>query len=257
MRIRTSRSVRLALLPPRLKPYLGLAPAFGVGNAAALTPLHYNQSEVEEVNTLTKGLVLSGMEASKKSFLEQQSGYRIIHLATHGKAHSGSGDFSFLGFSGDTTTQLEEMKLFVREIYNLQTNAEMIVLSACETGIGEVQTGEGMASIARSFSYAGAQSLMATQWSVDDKATKELVRSFFENIKKALPKDQALRDAQLEFLVSHGTKEAHPYFWAAMIPIGDMTPIGNSRPFLWIGLVLILVLLGWIILWWKKKRPLL
>lgn len=234
----------------RLKPYLGLAPKFKQGNTKGLSPLRYNYEEVLGVQNTLGGQILVNEAATKSNFLSQQADYKILHLATHGKANNVAGDYSFLAFSEAASG--ESPLLYVKDIYSISTNAEMVVLSACETGIGELQEGEGIASIARSFSYAGARSLMATQWSVDDKATNDLVHLFFGNIRQGLSKDQALRDAKLSFIRSNGNKDAHPYFWASLIPIGNMEIIHLSKPIF--GLVWWLILPVFLLLFYFLNR---
>ncbi len=231
-----------------LQPYLGLAPEFEKGNENGLYPLKFNGQEIQGITKLVGGKGIYDAEASKSRFLELQSRYKIVHLATHGKANSASGDYSFLAFSETPEAKGEEALLYVREIYNMATNAEMVMLSACETSVGELLKGEGIASIARSFSYAGAQSLMATQWSVDDKATHDLVQLFFEKIKQGLSKDKAMQAAMLDFLDTNGLAKAHPYFWASFVPIGNMEDlkIGSSNSyFIWGALAVLAVVLLW------------
>ena len=231
-----------------LKPYLGFAPEFTGANHKGLSPLKYNQKEILHVRQKIGGRVFSNKDANKTNFINHQNEYKIIHLATHGTANNAFGDYSFLAFSETPTEKGGEELLYVREIYNLTTYAEMIVLSACETGTGKLQLGEGVASIARSFSYAGAKSLIATQWSVEDKATGEIVSLFFDNIKLGLPKDRALQSAKLSFIKSVSQKFAHPFYWASFIPIGNMTTLDIQNtlclPF-YFAIILVLLLLIW------------
>ncbi|MEL7122916.1 MAG: CHAT domain-containing tetratricopeptide repeat protein [Bacteroidota bacterium] len=209
-----------------LLPYLGLAPEFKKGNKKGLFELKYNDEEVSVVQEMIGGKALFNEEATKANFLSQQAAYRIVHLATHGKANTTAGDFSYLAFSETSEVKDDDALLFVKEIYNLSTNVEMVMLSACETNVGELLKGEGIASIARSFSYAGAQSLITTQWSVDDRATFGMVQLFFNKIKKGVPKDRAMQNAMLDFLEESGKAKAHPYYWASFVPIGNMEKIG-------------------------------
>lgn len=242
--------------PPR-KPYLGLAPAFPAGNSLGLPRLRYNLEEVQNVRERLGGEVLLGQEASKKNFLEQQAAYQILHLATHGKANSDAGDYSFLAFSESDAAADEEALLYVKEVYNLSTNADLVLLSACETSAGELQRGEGVASMARSFSYAGARSLIATLWSVDDQATRDLVGLFFENIDQGLPKDKAIQLAIHSFLDNSGQKYAHPYYWASFLPVGNMEPLPlNVVRSKLIWSLPVLLVIGIVFLWKKIKiRP--
>ena len=208
-----------------LESYLGLAPVFQPGNENGLDRLRFNRAEVEEVQNLLGGKILSGMEATKAGFLSQQGNYKVIHMATHGKADPANERFSFLAFSETPAASGEAALLYVAEIYGLSCPAELIVLSACETGVGELQTGEGIASIARGFSYAGSRSLVATLWSIEDKATNELVYTFFEKLKAGKSKDNALKAAKLQFIESGGRHASHPYFWAGFILVGNMESI--------------------------------
>ena len=231
----------------RLKPYLGFSPQFSSNNTEGLAQLKYNETEVLGVQKRMGGAILSGIMASKSNFIKKQAGYKVLHLATHGKANNAYGDYSFLAFSETPTATGDDALLYVREIYNLSTHAELVVLSACETGTGELQKGEGVASIARSFSYAGAESLVASHWSVDDKATSQLMHGFFEFIKEGYPKDEALREAKLQFIQTSKHKDVHPFFWASFVPIGNMESINLGSawgPYLWWGIGLLALAVG-------------
>ena len=228
-----------------LKTYLGFAPEFQPENKTGLSRLKFNEKEIKAIKRRMSGQTLTGPDATKANFLELQENYRILHLATHGKANNASADYSFLAFSETETTTGNEALLFVREIYNLSTEADLVVLSACETGTGELFAGEGIASIARSFSYAGAKSLIASLWSVDDEATSRLMQLFFRKIKHHLPKDVALQKAKLLFVDKGRSQEAHPFYWAAFISIGNMESISGWQSFhytFWLAGILALLL---------------
>ncbi|HHH50532.1 MAG TPA: CHAT domain-containing protein [Saprospiraceae bacterium] len=232
-----------------LKNYLGFAPEFKKGNTRGLSPLQYNRDEVLAAQKTIGGHIVINQAASKNSFLSQQSNYKILHLATHGQANNDSGDYSFLAFSHQEAEAANESFLFVKEIYNMKTNAELVVLSACDTGIGELQKGEGIASIARSFSYAGAKSILATLWSVDDKATNNLMNAFFHNIKNGWTKDKALQNAKIDF-IQNG--KAHPFYWASFIAIGNMETIAFGNFSRWLFIAFVGLLLGIGFYFWKR-----
>ena len=106
----------------RLKSYLGLAPVFKAGNIKGLLPLKYNHEEILSVQKTIGGQILAEQEATKRYFLARQADYKIIHLATHGKANHASGDYSFLAFSETADVVGNEALLYVKEIYNMSTN---------------------------------------------------------------------------------------------------------------------------------------
>jgi len=148
----------------------------------------------------------------------------------------------------------EENFLFVNDLYNMNIPAEMVVLSACETGLGELKAGEGIASLSRAFSYAGAQSIITTLWSVNDQKTAELMQKFYQNIAAGDPKDIALQKAKLSFLESQDNYHAHPFFWAAPIPVGSMEAIDGGIPAYVYGLVLLLILLLLFVIYRSKSK---
>lgn len=248
------------------KNFLAVAPSFpandslilaarfidGSQNRNRLGPLNFNIPEAKSLQAIMGGEVLLDNQATEKAFTDIASDFSILHLSTHGKANDKAGDYSFLAFT-EQKDSIENEWLYNRELYELQLNADMVVLSACETGIGELQRGEGIISLARGFSYAGAKSIITSLWSVNDKQTPELMKHFYTNLKAGQSKDAALRQAKLTYLESSTNPE--PYFWAAFIPIGDMTPIELSAGFPvwgWWGIAFgILLLFIWQI---KNKR---
>lgn len=183
--------------------------------------------EVAGIKNILNGTALFGPNASLTAFQESAEEYKILHLSTHGKADDRVGDYAYLAFGVPDQAGAFD-KLYARDLYNYALNADMVVLSACETGIGKLQQGEGIVSLARAFAYAGAKSIFTTLWQVNDESTKELMIPFYGHLKKAsVTKDAALRMAKLDYL---NDKEKdnhflHPFFWSGMIGIGDMSPI--------------------------------
>lgn len=216
--------------------FLGFAPNFEKSQFKTSRPieeirgdlnyLEFNQQEVKQINEIFGGNIYLENAATKDQFLSQAGQYQLIHLATHAKANEQVGDHSFLAFTEKKDSTTYNDRLYVHELYNLDLNAEMVVLSACETGLGELKRGEGIVSLARSFTFAGAQSVIPSLWQVNDQATANFMSSFYQAIKEGNTKSKALRIAKLKSLESPQT--AAPFFWAAFIPIGDMSPINNS-----------------------------
>jgi CHAT domain-containing protein/tetratricopeptide (TPR) repeat protein len=218
--------------------FLGFAPAFDGdttlldslfryddGMRKDLKPLRYSGEEVYRVAKMLKGQAVVGPAASRTAFTEQAGQARILHLATHGQANDRAGDYCFLVFADQKDSAENEPLLYARDIYNLQLNADLVTLSACETGIGELQGGEGIISLARAFAYAGAKSIVTSLWSVSDAKTKDLMIDFYKNLRKGMLKDDALRQAKLDFLKRNRGQAAHPFYWAGFVGIGNMGKI--------------------------------
>lgn len=189
-----------------------------------LQPLPASGAEVAAASKLMRGKTIAGAAATEERFTGMAGDYRIIHLATHGHADNRVGDYAFLAFT-EIKDSLENELLYVKDLYNLELNADLVVLSACETGIGKLQRGEGIISLARAFAYAGAKSIVTSLWSVADKSTAELMRLFYRELKRGKDKDEALRLARLRFLKESSVRNGHPFFWSAFVPVGDMRPV--------------------------------
>ena len=176
---------------------------------------------------LMTGLGVYGKDATLQKFLELAPQYRFLHLTTHGKANDKLGDYSYLAFF-NTKDSLADKLLYVRDLYNLQLNADMVVLSACETGIGQLHRGEGIASLARAFSYAGAKSIVTTLWQIGDGNSKILMTNFYKHLQKGDSKAVALSKAKRDFINADKIKNSDPFFWAGFILIGDERAIKKN-----------------------------
>lgn len=181
--------------------------------------LKYSGEEAKLISDLWGGDYYIDTLATEQRFTDTAGNYRIIHLPTHGTADTRVGDYSYLLFS-EIPDSLENEFLYVRDLYNLQLNADLVVLSACETAVGELQRGEGIISLARAFAYAGAKSIVTTLWPADDLATKDLMLQFHRSLFQGDAKDLALQKAKKKLMESSQT--AHPFFWAGFVPVGDM-----------------------------------
>jgi len=192
---------------------------------AGFTRLAFSRQEAESIIALTpkgKGLKATDFSASRALALSQQlSEYRILHFATHGLLNSERPELSGLVFSLiDREGKPQDGFLRLHEIYNLQLNADLIVLSACETGLGKEIKGEGLIGLTRGFMYSGAPRVVASLWNVDDLATAELMKLFYQRmLKDGMPAGAALRAAQLE--MSRQKRWASPYFWAGFVLHGE------------------------------------
>ena len=239
---------------------LGFAPGFAGYDSDSLPyympklkPLKHNEDEVRRIQEKMGGKIYTGRDATLKAFLEIAPLYKILHLATHGKANDKADEFSYLAFSY-VADSLDNELLYAGSLYNTELRADMVVLSACETGIGELQQGEGILSLARGFSYAGAKSIVTTLWSIDDKASLEIMEDFYGELENGERKDYALRAAKLRF-IDRNNRRAHPLFWAAYIPIGNMEAmaIGRESYYGWL-IAAVFLLLAAVGVWFWRGR---
>jgi CHAT domain-containing protein/tetratricopeptide (TPR) repeat protein len=164
-----------------------------------------------------------GFTASRATAMSAElSGYRIVHFATHGLL-----DNIHPGLSGivlslvDKNGNVQDGFLRLNEIYNMKLRADMVVLSACQTGLGKEIKGEGLVGLTRGFMYAGAARVMATLWKVDDRASAELMKNFYKAMfgRKHLRASAALRASQITMLNQEQWRK--PYYWAAFILQGE------------------------------------
>jgi len=145
--------------------------------------------------------------------------YRYLHLATHGIVNEIHPELSeiFLAYADS----IEDGHLYAGEIYNLDINADLVVLSACQTGLGKISKGEGVIGLSRALLYAGASNLMVSLWSVSDHSTSMLMTNFYWYILRQSENSYALSAQQAKLnLITTQRKFAAPYYWAAFILIG-------------------------------------
>lgn len=205
-----------------------------------LSPLFFNVKEIEGIQELVGGTIKTKEKATSDFFFSDASKYGILHFATHAKVEDRNTDFSYLAFY-DSKDSLVRDKVYLRDLYNMDLQAQMVVLSACETGIGKLQKGEGMISLARGFAYSGTKSIITSLWEANDQASSDLMILFYQNIKKGMTKDAALQQAKNTY-ISNATshRDAHPVNWATFVAIGDMEAL-NMGSFLSLNRVAILL----------------
>ena len=190
-----------------------------------LTRLLFSREEAEAIYSLVSGgagLKATDFKASRATATSDElSQYRIVHFATHGLLNSEHPELSGLALSLiDETGKPQDGFLRLHEIYNLKLNADLVVLSACQTGLGKEIKGEGLVGLTRGFMYAGAPRVVASLWRVDDAATAELMKRFYRGmLKDKLRPAAALRAAQLELMKRPAWRS--PYFWGAFILQGE------------------------------------
>lgn len=198
-------------------------------------------------------------EASTRSnFIKNASGAKIIHIGTHAESNNLSPEFSRLLFAKDPAqkTAVEENSLYAHQIYTHDFTTHLAVLTACETGKPEYQSGEGMISLAHAFNYAGSESIITSLWQIDEQASAIVLESFYEFLADGYSKAEAFQKAKLEYLEQAEGRTASPQYWAGLILIGDPSPIlleSTGTYFYWL-LPLACILIGIGVFYYFKKR---
>jgi CHAT domain-containing protein/tetratricopeptide (TPR) repeat protein len=167
-------------------------------------------------------MVATGFEASRRTIMSPQlRQYRIIHFATHGVLDNVHPELSGVVLSlVDAQGRAQDGMLRLHDIYNLKLPAELVVLSACDTGLGKVIKGEGLVGLTRGFMYAGSPRVVATLWKVDDYATSLLMEKFYQQMfKMKLSPAAALRQSQVEMMRQERWRD--PFYWAAFVLHGE------------------------------------
>ena len=210
--------------------YLAVAPTYGNDEALAygtlrseVTPLQWNQREADGLQAYLPGSILTGTAATEQRFKEQAAQHGILHLATHALVDNERPEQSGLVFAPPTDSTSDGL-LRIHELYAMELPAQLAVLSACNTGMGKLEKGEGAISLARAFAYAGCPSVVMSHWAVDDQATAQLMDHFYQYLTDGLPKDEALRQAKLTMLATDGPAN-NPFYWASFVVVGDTQPL--------------------------------
>ena len=197
------------------------APVNFDSNEVQMASLPDSEKEVKEIKHLFGGMgaELKVKQFASESFIksDELGKYKYLHFATHGQVNESKPELSriFLSPTGD-----EDGSLYSGEIYNIKINADLVTLSACETGLGKIAKGEGIVGLSRALQYAGANNLIVSLWAVADESTSKLMIKFYEqhlhnNYNAYNP---SLRRAKLDLLNSEEYQS--PYYWAPFILVG-------------------------------------
>ncbi len=212
---------------------VGFFPVFENTNAELL----YSKEEAKALIPFNAKLFMNE-NASKENFLENCSKYSILHLSTHGTSGT---------FNEPATLVFYDDLMLIQELYALENcHPQLVVLSACETGIGKLQKGEGAMSIARAFQYAGAKNILFSLWKINDFATAQLMTNFYENFKKTNSFFESNYLSKMDYLEDNeisNTKKS-PYYWSSFVYYGAVdSETNNYFYYLLFGGILIIILL--------------
>ncbi len=224
---------------------LAVAPFAGRSNDNLVLPV-LPSSGVEIANL--PGKQITGPDATKSVFISLAGQYPVIHLATHAVANDRDPLGCYIEFYGEKKDPDSLHRLYENEIYNLDMKqARLVILSACETGNGQLVNGEGIVSLSRAFSYAGCKTVITSLWKADDQATAFIMKRLHVYLQQGHSKDDALQKAKLDYINNSDIDDRYktPFYWAHLLLIGDTDPVQQAG-FHWYvfalaGLLLLLV----------------
>lgn len=193
-----------------------------------LSALPNSENEINALASLFKSKKYDRNKATEAAFKKHASESHVIHLATHGFVDHNSPDNSRLYFYDDSSST-EDGKLHAFEIVNMKLNADLVTLSACNTGVGAIRKGEGVASLGRAFAYAGCPNQLISLWPANDQSTTTIMSNFYQNIDNGDTKAMALHNAKKQYLATSPGILQHPYYWSGFVYYGADSPLKISR----------------------------
>jgi CHAT domain-containing protein len=220
---------------------------------SAMSSLHGAGIEIGSIFKWFRGKNFSGDNATKTNFISALHNPAIFHLAMHSMSDSINSKYSYLMFDTHKLFPADS-KLYNYEISLTRIKSPMVVLSACNSGIGTLYYGEGLMSLARGFTLAGASSVIKTTWEINDEVSAAIMTRFYFHLSKGREKNEAMRLAKLEYLKSSPPAFKNPYYWAAYEVLGDNEPVvRNSMVYVTI-IGLIVIISGGVVLFYFKRR---
>ncbi len=232
----------------------------GKSNFLGIAPIHFNagwqladlagsdESLGRIDNNFTNATTITGTKATRRNFLDQFNNYRIIQLYTHATDSGSTGEPMIYFY--DSTLSLSEL------FYGRKPVTELVVLSACRTGVGRLYNGEGVFNFNRGFAAMGVPSSISNLWLVESQATYRLTELFYQSLAKGLPADIAMQRAKKEFMTEGDSRRNQlPYLWAAPILVGDSNFVLNESNFSLKWLIIVIPLIILAVFWlWKRSQ---
>jgi CHAT domain-containing protein len=217
-----------------------------------LHDLPYARLEAEFVSEITHGKLYVNERARELTFKNEAGNYDIIHLAMHTLLNDKDPMRSTLVFSRKDSVEDGLLKAY--EIYGIPLKAKMVVLSSCNTGSGLMSSGEGILSLARGFIYSGSQSVVMSMWEIEDRSGTEIIKMFYENLKKGHSKSVSLRKARIKYLLNADQLRSHPYFWSSLVVYGDNSSLYFSKYLIISILLAVFISCISITVYFRKRR---
>jgi len=218
-----------------------------------LVDLPFARQEAEFVSEITGGKLYENDQAKESVYKNEANKYDIIHLAMHTLLNDKDPLRSTLIFT-QKNDSLDDGYLKTYEIYGIPLKAKMVVLSSCNTGTGLLSSGEGILSLARGFIHSGSQSVVMSMWEIEDRSGTEIVKLFYDNLKKGYSKSVALRKARIAYLGKSDQLRSHPYFWSTLVVYGNNSPLYFSISIkIAIGVIIIIIIGSSLYYFWRRK----
>lgn len=196
-------------------------------------------SSEEEIHNLN-GKKYTDSQATKENFLQEINKYPIVHLATHAVADGANSSTPFIAFYPKHNSLTDDC-LFAEELYGLKMDStKLVIISACETGKGELVSSEGVMSLSRAFIYAGCASTINSLWKADDKATSSILKQFHYYIQEGYSKSKALQKAKLDYLKSDALNRS-PAYWSHLIIMGNTEPLNKKKQPRWVAFICVVL----------------
>lgn len=234
----------LIIADPSFDRSFGNAPAFSSTVRSldlrdlTFAPLPGTAEEAQALRALLPQAQVLIQTAATEAAVKAANSPKILHLATHGFFLANLGNKGLLenpllrsglalaGFNQrQSGSDVDDGVLTALEVTGMNlSGTELVVLSACDTGRGDVVNGEGVYGLRRAFTLAGARSQVSTLWKVDDQVTRDMMVAFYQNLRRGMGRTEALRQVQLQRL-----KDESPYYWAAFVSSGDWSPLALSQ----------------------------
>lgn len=197
--------------------------------------------------------LFTGNNATKKIFLKTIENAKFIHLASHAQMDENYPMQSYIVFDNADTLSEEEQRLYAYELYNMSLNADLAVLSACNTGMGKQKKFNGVISLARAFQFAGVKSTIMSLWPAQDESTAEIMELFYNHLSEGKSKSEALREAKLDYLKTADNIHAQPFYWAPFILQGNNDPV-PMKTTKWFYILLGALAVGALIVYIFRKK---
>ena len=215
-------------------------------NNKKMAVLPFAEKEAKYLQNEFKSTLFSGEKATKRSFITNASNFNVYHLSMHAIINEGNEEISRLIFN--------DSDYYFSDFYSQNLPLDLVVLSACETGLGKYVEGEGLMSLSRAFTYSGVASTIHSLWEIPDKQAYEIMQLFYSNLKKGMSKSEALQNAKIEYLKNCKADELkHPYYWSGFVLNGNSNALISHKSY-WIEIILVVLIIISFLVYFLKFR---